>query len=1281
MKKTLSFFLSIVLAFSCLTCLIGSTVSAEAVNLFQNGDFKDCNISSNTVVGWKTYARGNYITVHEGEDFNYFTFTERTDSTDNAHIYNIVPFEIKKNTSYTIKFWIKTSDVAAVRFYLYEPQYYYARENAYYKTEGPWESRNVYTYSYDGGSQRVSRTDITHYITDSEGRFTRSSNSSMANLAGTEKYNTNGEWAQVTHRFTTGNSDAHVSAARYGIYIDPANTAQTISVGGFEMYATPTNVNVVAPPASDDYDLGYVTPTNGVVAAEGDKLTFTATPYGNNMFLGWYDGDELVSEDAELTYTYSANAPMTYKAKFSQSKYTVSSSMEDYEDGTIITSPVVTEDWRMTLGALQSVSDEAHTGNKSVKVTSDARWGYLGRRIRNLRPNTEYTLSFWTKMRVEYTATTDTNSYAYFYLTTPEVSPGSITSSTEGVYVNKYLIRGTDLWQQNTVTFNTGDTTEAVLWLNYCNDKVSENTLWIDDICCTCKVTGGIGYAYEDANGNEYFESQHLATPTTKLVEKGNDILAASVKYNAMNGAIVFKGWYEGETFKSSDEEYLFEQDDIFKVNLTAKFIVNNVLTGATSFEGYEGGTSLRVSPKGQGVAPSGDKWGIHENGGTYEMDQQNFGIDAVKGPYTNNYIATLDYDINTGTTNITQSSESVMPHSGDTMLGLKYKFRRLIRKLDGLKANTNYTLSFYTYNPDDWNFIEKALIANTYNITSGIAGGVYDPSKDSKVLGYYCADRYEEYHNQNAELRDKNLVRKWYKIDINFTTGADTSSLYLILTPQTKNTNTVYTTFIDDLVCYETVFNTVGNSIRAVDSNVPQALRYKFTIDNQKIDSLAGYTRNELGLLVIKNEVLGNKSLVVNGEYKVGDNVYNPIKKAVDFDKNLQYVDGDNKNTYFTAALYNIGVKNGDTDYTVYGEDFTVRPYITYTNNTDGSTLTVYGNEMSSSVFDVMYEIRRVRKSESDLDVVDGILEKDEIFDAYKDWQPRDGFFYDKEPVDEYDYTFAVIGDIQNTTEYYPDDLHYIYDWLINNKDTKNIEFVLGMGDLTNGSSDKEYNTATAQLDRLKEAGMMQSILRGNHDRYAGFNSHITQDKYGAVVGGEFGAYDNTMCNTYSKITVNGIKYLILTLDVYPNPDMVNWACGVVEANPDYNVIVTTHAYMNSNMQYLGPDTAYGQYGGQYLHDNLVVKYENIVMVLCGHHTADGPTVRMTTGEHGNQIVQMLIDPQHMETAGNRAYGMIAMFYFSNDGKKLQVEYFSAVTGEYFKEKYQFELDLHTVE
>ena len=32
-----------------------------------------------------------------------------------------------------------------------------------------------------------------------------------------------------------------------------------------------------------------------------------------------------------------------------------------------------------------------------------------------------------------------------------------------------------------------------------------------------------------------------------------------------------------------------------------------------------------------------------------------------------------------------------------------------------------------------------------------------------------------------------------------------------------------------------------------------------------------------------------------------------------------------------------------------------------------------------------------------------------------------------------DYDYSFAVLGDIQHITDYTPDDLHYLFDYIIN--------------------------------------------------------------------------------------------------------------------------------------------------------------------------------------------------------------------------------------------------------
>ena len=64
-----------------------------------------------------------------------------------------------------------------------------------------------------------------------------------------------------------------------------------------------------------------------------------------------------------------------------------------------------------------------------------------------------------------------------------------------------------------------------------------------------------------------------------------------------------------------------------------------------------------------------------------------------------------------------------------------------------------------------------------------------------------------------------------------------------------------------------------------------------------------------------------------------------------------------------------------------------------------------------------------------------------------------------------DYDYSFAVLGDIQHITDYTPQDLPYLFDYILDNKDAKNIQFVFGMGDTTNDVHNEANNLVEWQL------------------------------------------------------------------------------------------------------------------------------------------------------------------------------------------------------------------------
>ena len=73
---------------------------------------------------------------------------------------------------------------------------------------------------------------------------------------------------------------------------------------------------------------------------------------------------------------------------------------------------------------------------------------------------------------------------------------------------------------------------------------------------------------------------------------------------------------------------------------------------------------------------------------------------------------------------------------------------------------------------------------------------------------------------------------------------------------------------------------------------------------------------------------------------------------------------------------------------------------------------------------------------------------------------------WYDAEHLNiptDYDFSFMAIGDTQIVTRDYPAKLANIYDYVLENVETKNIKHVFGLGDITDYDNDKQWQAATA--------------------------------------------------------------------------------------------------------------------------------------------------------------------------------------------------------------------------
>ena len=338
------------------------------------------------------------------------------------------------------------------------------------------------------------------------------------------------------------------------------------------------------------------------------------------------------------------------------------------------------------------------------------------------------------------------------------------------------------------------------------------------------------------------------------------------------------------------------------------------------------------------------------------------------------------------------------------------------------------------------------------------------------------------------------------------------------------------------------------------------------------------------------------------------------------------------------------------------------------------------------------------------------------------------------------YAYSFAVVGDTQNlnyidaqnyvaksaadstlTYENYTEaHMRTLYNWILANEESKNIQYVMGLGDITQSFKntqtyyDEEWALAKEAISLL-DGEMGYSLVRGNHDISSGLNGEFGAGSayYNALValsentdaeGRPMAGLRDTakIEDSYRKIIIgegdSAHKYIIFTLEYYPTEQTVTWLNETLSANSDYDAIITLHSFLNRDSSFVddfetttpeedatnsnwSQTATGGNVPPRTLWENSLSKHANVKLILSGHVDVEDIVVNQLRGEQGNTVTMMLIDGQTIDSAVEPV-GLVAMFYVNADGDVMNVEYISTVRAaagknSYLKEKNQFEIDL----
>ena len=220
---------------------------------------------------------------------------------------------------------------------------------------------------------------------------------------------------------------------------------------------------------------------------------------------------------------------------------------------------------------------------------------------------------------------------------------------------------------------------------------------------------------------------------------------------------------------------------------------------------------------------------------------------------------------------------------------------------------------------------------------------------------------------------------------------------------------------------------------------------------------------------------------------------------------------------------------------------------------------------------------------------------------------------------------------------------------WVRDNRERLNIAFLVHEGDIVQADAPEEWAIAKEAMSML-DGKVPYSMCLGNHDmgfekadnKYGGniavnrttqFNKYFPREEFSKrrEFGGTFDPDRHD--NSWYHFEAAGLKFLIIALEYNPRDEVLEWANRIASKRPDHRVIVLTHAYLLPNGKRSTNKLKLKGNNGEQMWQKFVRKHRNIFMVLCGHHC--GEAALTTTGDHGNQVHQILSDYQHLNNGG----------------------------------------------
>ncbi|WP_353856673.1 metallophosphoesterase [Bacillus sp. Bos-x628] len=225
--------------------------------------------------------------------------------------------------------------------------------------------------------------------------------------------------------------------------------------------------------------------------------------------------------------------------------------------------------------------------------------------------------------------------------------------------------------------------------------------------------------------------------------------------------------------------------------------------------------------------------------------------------------------------------------------------------------------------------------------------------------------------------------------------------------------------------------------------------------------------------------------------------------------------------------------------------------------------------------------------------------------------------------------YKMVWMSDTQYYAKSYPHIFKKMVEWIRDQREKLNIQYVFHTGDIVDDSKDKQWKRADTFMRVLDEHHIPYGVLAGNHDvrhkdgfyteygHYFGANRFAEKPYYGESYQNNRGHYD--------LISAGGNDYMMVYMGWGIRQAEIDWLNRVISEHPDRIVILNFHEYLlvSGNRSPIG-DLIFHQ---------VVKRHPNIVAVFSGHYHGASRKVDELDDDHDGKVdrkvYQILADYQ----------------------------------------------------